>query len=397
MRSAAGVRATAVLVAGVLATVLFVAAFAFPPKASATALPPQLRVPLATAVTTPAGSWAVVAMGHLSDPLNTFWELFFLAPGASRWSLVTPPGVADNGGLVAGVPFFGPVAIGFEPSQQLHYSPLALSSDGGAHWTPALMPTALSAAPDALAYEPAGPAVPGRALALVRTLGGQVLAGPASLIGWAPLVSGRALMALAGRSCGIEGLDAVAFGPGGGPMVGTGCRRPGQVGIFTLQGGLWRQTGPTLSAPLAGSPTEMLRLDVSGSAITGLVADSNGAGSRLLAVWRHGGGSWSASAPLPIGPSQTLLSTAFGVGGELAVLVAGPGKNRTPEEVAPGRPWIRLPLLPPGTTTVAPMGNGSIDAFDVHGSHLRVYTLAAGANTWISSQSMDVPIAYGSS
>ena len=95
-------------------------------------------------------------MGRLHEPANTFWELFFHAPGATRWSLVTPPGVFDNGGLVAGTSS-GPLTTGFEPVQVLRYLPLAQTTDGGAHWTPALLPTALAAVPDALACEPAGP------------------------------------------------------------------------------------------------------------------------------------------------------------------------------------------------------------------------------------------------
>jgi hypothetical protein len=43
------------------------------------------------------------------------------------------------------------------------------------------------------------------------------------------------------------------------------------------------------------------------------------------------------------------------------------------------------------------MSDGSVDAFGVNGSALRVYTLAQGSNTWVKSQSMEVPIAYGSS
>ena len=48
---------------------------------------------------TPASD-AIVAMGTLSDPINTFWQLFFRPNSTSRWTLATPPGVADNGGLV---------------------------------------------------------------------------------------------------------------------------------------------------------------------------------------------------------------------------------------------------------------------------------------------------------
>jgi hypothetical protein len=387
---------------GVLVTALSLAALAVPGTAAVTPPAPGLRPPLATAVSTPTGSWAVVAMGHLDDPTNTFWELFFRPAGTARWALVTPPGVADNGGLVAAVPTgvadAGSATVGFEPSQLLRFSPLAQATDGGGTWAPALLPAALLADPDALAYQPAAPGVAGRALALVRSGGGEVLVSTTSLLGWAPLGADGALSALAGRSCGVDGLDAVALGSGEAALVGTGCRRPGQVGVFTLEGDRWQLTGPTLSGSSARWATRVLRLDVSASMTSGLVAEGSGKHTSLLALWRPDGGAWSVSPPLSVGASAKLLSTALGTGGEMVVLVEGPRGNRMVEEVSgPGRAWSVLPLAPSGTATLAPLPGGSVDAFAVNGAHLVVYTLDPGASSWVRSQSLDVPIAYGSS
>jgi hypothetical protein len=383
MRAAAGALASLVLV---ISIVVF-------PTSSFAAGPPQLRTPLASAVSTSTGSWAIAAMGRLNDPSNTFWELFFRAPAATRWSLVTPPGVADNGGLVAGTSS-GPLTIGFEPSQLLRYSPLAQTTDGGAHWTPALLPTALAAVPDALAYEPAGPGVAGRALALVRS---GVLASTASLAIWVPLVSTSVLNTAGTRSCGVNGIGALALGPGDVPLVGTGCRRAGQVGVFTQTGRLWQSVGPTLGGSLSGSATGVLRLDVAGSLTAGLVAAYSGRGTSLVAVWRPAGGSWTVSAPLPVGAHATLLSTGVGADGELLVLFGSPGRTPTLAVISPGGSWTRRPAPPSGAVTLAPMSDGSVDAFGVNGSALRVYTLPQRSNTWVRSQSMAVPIAYGPS
>jgi len=349
---------------------------------------------LASAVTTATGSWAIAAMGHLNDPANTFWELFFRAPGATRWSLVTPPGVADNGGLVAGASS-GPFTIGFEPSELLRYSPLAQTTDGGAHWTPALLPTALATAPDALAYEPAAPGAPGRALALVRS--GRVLASTASLATWVPLVSASALNAAGTRSCGVNSVDALALGPDDLPLVGTSCRRAGQVGVFTQTGGLWQSTGPTLGGALSGSATRVLRLAVADSLTAGLAAASGRGGTSLVAVWRPVGGSWTVSAPLRLGAHAALLSTGVGADGTLVVLFGSPGRTPAPAVISRGGSWTRLPTPPAGAVTLAPMSDGSVDSFAVTGSELRVYTLAQGSNTWDRSQSLAVPIVYGSS
>src|ERR1019366_7848264 len=71
-----------------------------------TPLPTALRasassdtVPLGTTFATTTGVVAVVAMGRRSDPQNTFWQLFVRPHASATWTLATPPGVADNGGL----------------------------------------------------------------------------------------------------------------------------------------------------------------------------------------------------------------------------------------------------------------------------------------------------------
>ena len=113
--------------------------------AASTAVP-TLRAPMANALTSQTGSWAIVAMGERGQPLNTFWELFFRAPTAATWRLVTPPGVADNGGLTVSVSAAGSALVGFEPSQLLRYSPAAVSRDDGSTWSHALVPVSLWAA-----------------------------------------------------------------------------------------------------------------------------------------------------------------------------------------------------------------------------------------------------------
>ena len=183
-------------------------------------VPPTLRAPLATALTTPTGSWAVVAMGHTGQLVNTFWQLLFRAPGASSWRLVTPPGVADNGGLVLSVGSDGAATVGFEPSQQLRYSPLALSTDNGATWAPALVPGSLVAAPDALAVASGNP---GGALALVRGSAVRVLARGGRRLQWQPL-GGTAIL---GRRCPTN----VQCGRGDGGGLGSRGRSLARHGM----------------------------------------------------------------------------------------------------------------------------------------------------------------------
>ena len=108
--------------------------------------PPTVTVPLGTSLVTAQGTWAIAVMGGSAASHNNFWQLFVRPPNASRWSLVTPEGVADNGGLVA-AGASASLVVGFRPSQDLSYSPLATSTDTGKNWTPGLLDADLADTP----------------------------------------------------------------------------------------------------------------------------------------------------------------------------------------------------------------------------------------------------------
>ena len=126
-------------------------------------------------------------MGGSAATHNNFWQLFVRPAATSTWRLVTPPGVASNGGLVVASPGSGPVVAGFRPSQDLSYSPLATTSDNGAAWTPAILDAGLADVPDALAAAPAG----GRLLALLANGNADISAPGAT--SWTTLASQHAL------------------------------------------------------------------------------------------------------------------------------------------------------------------------------------------------------------
>jgi hypothetical protein len=64
--------------------------------------------PLATSLTAADGAaWAIVPMGGPAAQEDDFWELFTISAAGTQWRLVTPPGVADNGGMVAAAPGTG--------------------------------------------------------------------------------------------------------------------------------------------------------------------------------------------------------------------------------------------------------------------------------------------------
>ena len=127
-RTAAG---TVIAAACVLAAGCGTKAAANPGPAPIPAAPP-----LATSFSSAGAGRAIVEMGGPAAQQDNFWELFVRPAGAARWRLATPAGVADNGGLdVAGTG--GSLVTGFRPSQDLSFSPLATSGDGGTSWSPA--------------------------------------------------------------------------------------------------------------------------------------------------------------------------------------------------------------------------------------------------------------------
>ena len=355
-----------------------------------------VRPPLESAVSTSSGSWVILPMGDLSDPHNTFWQLLHASPGSSHWSLVTPPGVADNGGLAAGASG-GSILVGVLPSRLLRFSPLSQSTDGGASWGPIFLPSGLAVLPDALAYQGAPP---GGAIA-VSSGATRAVAAPASLSSWSPLVSSTGLSRVS-PGCGVTTLDAVAILTTGAPLVATDCRG-GRVGIFTRTAGSWQPVGLTLGRSLRGSATDVLRLAVTGSGMEALVSASRAGRRALVALWQTGGAPWSASPPLALAPGTSVLSTAVSSNDAFAALTGAKGRRAAVEITARGRLWTPLPGPPPRTTALAlpaspeTVDSVPVDAFTVDGGSLGVFTLTPSGTAWVRVQSSQVPIAYGSS
>jgi hypothetical protein len=345
--------------------------------------------PLATSLVTTQGSWAIAVMGGSAASENDFWELFVRPAGATGWSLVTPPAVADNGGLVAAGGIGGAsLLVGFRPSQGLAFSPLAISSDTGRNWTPGLLDAALADVPGALAVGASG-----RVLALLRDGSIEMAPTPAAAAAgqWSRLTTLAALAASApGRSCGLVALNAVSFGQNDIPMAAGSCVRRGVAGVFADSGGGWQAAGPALPAGFGGDQVQVLGL------ATPVLANTGGgdvalllAGKDLLAAWWEGT-RWMVSAPVPA--AGAIAASGFGAGGSLWVLLSG---GRTETISGTGGSWLALRPAPTGTVTLAPGPGGGYDALAVSGSVLTVWRLASAA--WAKVQVIHVPIEYGSS
>ena len=355
---------------------------------AAPAAPPSIVVqaaPLATSLVTAQGAWATAVMGGPAGSPDGFWQLFARPAGADRWSLVTPPGVADNGGLVAtGGAGGASLLVGVRPSQYLAFSPLATSSDTGQSWTPGLLDAALADVPDALAVGALG-----RVLALLHDGGiDQAPSGAAAAAGqWSQLTTLGALAASApGRSCGLAAVNAVSFGPNDTPIAAGSCLRRGVAGIFADSGGVWQAIGPTLPARVRGGSGAGPRAGADVRRQRGAAARRDGpaggvAGRDALDGVGSGPGGRGAS------PRQ-----GSGRAGASGCCSAAAGRRPSP---GPGQSWRALPPVPAGTATLAPGTGGGYDALAVSRSKLTVWRLAASA--WAKVQVINVPIQYGSS
>ena len=357
------------------------------PQQSGPAAPPAPS--LDTALVNAAGTWAVTVMGGSAARHNNFWQLFIRPPGSTHWRLVTPPGTADNGGLILAS---SPQSLisAFRPSQYLTFTPLTESRNGGQAWS-ALSPVtaALAAAPDALAMDPAS----GRLLALLAS-GTAVQAAP-GYRSWITLIRQRVLAATPpGRHCALQALTALSFTASGMPLVGGACARPGIAGIFASVRGTWQATGPAVPAALVRLNITVLRLTRTPDQSVALLQAGRGAAASLLAAWSAGsGGHWTLSSPLPL-HGAALTSASFGPSGSAAIMMTG---NRGETVAGAGSRWIALPALPAGTATLASGPGGAMSALAVHGATLTVWQTSPGGASWTKAQTLTVPIQYGSS
>ena len=346
---------------------------------------------LVTSLATDAGTWATAVMGGSVASHNNFWQLFVRPAGTTQWKLVTPPGVADNGGLVVADAGGQSLLTGFRPSQYLTFTPLVATRDGGQAWSPAgPLDAAVANVPDALAVAPNT----GQLLALL-TGGAAKLATAPGYTSWTGLTTQRAIAATApGRRCGLRGLTAAAFTPSGMPLLGGSCSRPGTAGIFADRNGTWQSAGPRIPATLDRRAITVVRLTRTANRTTALLKTGNGAAASLLAAWSADNGShWALSPPLPLNGAE-LATSSFGPGGGAAIVLSG---NRAWAIMGPGAAWRSLPALPSGTATLAPGPAGGFDALAVRGNRLTVWQLSPGTSAWRTSQAMIVPIQYGSS
>ena len=381
------------------------------PSAPADGVPPAPAppaIPLTSSVSSPSVTWAALAMGNLHDPVNTFWQLVTLS-GGSHWTVTTPPGVASNGGLVVSPGEGSSAVAGFLPSQDLTISPLAATSDGGTDWSTGVLLSGLAAVPDALVSPGGGPAI-----ALVRGAGGTVVTSGGGLVSWQRLVTTHSLTDQPSTSsCGVTKITAVATGSFDSPagvgsgassvprptgtnaMVGATCARGRRPGLFVSTGGHWVQVGPTLPVGTA-NPVQVVRLSGTSTGVAALVSTGSGSHASLYALWSSAGSrTWTTSPGLVLS-GRAVDAAGTTPSGGFVVSAARAGRRQSVWEVQPTTGgWESLGVTPAGTSSVVATPTGGYDALVVHSSVLDVFALAGGL--WQHSQTLRVPIQYGSS
>jgi hypothetical protein len=292
--------------------------------------------------------------------------------------LVTPPGIADNGGLVAAANTASGLTVAVRPSQDLHFTPVASTADAGASWsTDGPISDGVAASPGALA-------VSGSQLAAV--LGnGTIEASSNAGSTWGTLAKpGTIAASAAGQKCGTVHVASVSFGPVPSQVLAAGgCGSTGAAGLFSYSSGDgWQR----VSLPVSG---QLVRLGED----TALVRANAG----LTALWGDDSLHWTASAPLPVTSAAAASgglagATATSPGGTWVLLPGGQAATIG----GPGQQWLLLPPTPAHTSVLASGPGSSLDALAVSGSTLTVWQLDRGSTVWAKAQTISVPIQLGS-
>jgi hypothetical protein len=371
---------------------------------AATSSAAPISLPLATTLPTPAGTWATLPMGHLDDPENTFWQLFFEPKGTQSWSdRVEATGVATNGGIVMTATAKS-LVVGVLPSVLLAFSPLIATTNWGRSWSTGLVEGGLAHVPSALAEAPTGAVL---ALSRGATGGPRALyspPGPAALQSWRGFATAKALSgSTGGHRCNPVAITAVGYDKGV-PTIGTQCKKAGSLGVFEERSGRWALVGPA-PAPAAGA-AGVLGFVQTARGIAAVAEAPSRQGAAVLAAWHTPTGPWRSSPPLAIPAGAQLAS--LGPAGGAGVFVLLSGGNERLAVAGPGQAWHQLPTPPAGTETIAfgvgthratkvgpDAPDGSVTALAVNQSTLNAWALVGSA--WRRGQVVHVSIQYGSS
>ena len=341
---------------------------------------------MATSIAGSLDSWAIVPMA--AGP--AFWQVFARTANSAAWKLVTPPGVAINGGIVASADGASALTVAVRPSNDLTFSPLATTANGGASWsTGGPIDAAVAASPGALGT--AG----NRLVALLSD--GTIETSSDAGTTWSVTAGpGAIATSPAARGCGgTVRITSVSFGAAGTDVLAGGtCGTGGTTALFSYSPGTgWQR----VSLPVSGRLVRFAAGTALVQAKAGLIALFGGdygwyAYAPLAATPQAVPAGWHASAALPV-PGPVTASGALALGGDWVLLSGG----RAATISGPGQQWTPLPPVPAKTAVLASGPDEAVDALSVSGATLTVWRLAKAATVWSRVQTIKVPIQYGSS
>jgi len=360
----------------------------------ATARVGVLRASLATSIETTAGSWATIPMGHLDQPLNTFWQLFFRPPGATLWSdQASALAVATNGGLIVASRGSASLVVGIRPTNYLDYSPLIVTSDARS-WSPEGPIGALADEPDALAI-----AGGGEAMALTSDGSStRVILSRGRLASWRQIATEQGLArSQAGHLCGPVLLTAVGYASRARAHRGELSPRRHHRHLHLAPG--------HLASRRAAAAAVVAQLDCRSAGSAGgqwrpvCARRSHRRGLRRVVVACTSGSElkWDVSPVMSIVGRQHVVS--FGSAGRLGLYVLTSGSADGHLLAVSGQTetsWRRLPSPPSRTAVVVFDPAGRVDALAADDTSFTDWRLVGGDN-WKRVQQVRVPIQFGSS
>ena len=325
------------------------------------------------------GTWATVPMGHLGQPLNTFWQLFFRPAGGTAWSnQVQATATATNGGLSSPRCTAAALIAGVRPSNLLTYSPLISTADGGRSWSTGLVSEGLAARPDALAAN----SPVRRWRSSTATAGAQVLASTERPLRVAHGDHHAALAATAaGRACALASITAVAYWTET-RLSAPAARDRAWSASSSNAPGAGSLLGATPPRSLAGVASRCSRCRAAGSGVQALLASPPAAGtvSSLPGIPRPVGRLASADGErirggLSYRPGEREWNL------RVARRILGDGSD-WPWRAARATGWQQLTPPPAGTATVAFGPGSSVEALAVQDTVLSVWSIASSAPAW---------------
>jgi photosystem II stability/assembly factor-like uncharacterized protein len=247
--------------------------------------------------------WGVV-------PTNVYWRLVRTTDAGERWTDVTPPGNATNGGIAVTVTGPSTAIVTFIAYQYLRASTFAITTDGGAQWTAGILPNAVSEGPDPMFALTAS-----RLWAVLAN--GEVLASTNGGTSWAAVT-------LPGLPSGSCLPTSIWFTSSTNGWVTGECQGVAAMWRSADAGGTWQpvvlSTAYVSSASVSVAPPQA---PASGPVLTSAVESGSGPGS--LRVFQQSSTGWTSAPAVALPAGRVLISFTSATDGWALVAPRAPG------------------------------------------------------------------------